>query len=156
MSSKFTEKAEHALNNAIKIAEALGHTYIGSEHILLSLSREDESTAKGILTKYGINSTSLEETVKNYSGHGSKSTLSPKDMTPCCKKIVENSYKISVRYCATKIGTEHILLAILEEKNSVALKLLTNTGADIVNITDEVQTLLRTVERNNQLIRLSY
>ncbi len=149
MSNRFTEKAERALNNAIKIAESLGHTYIGSEHVLLSLARERESTAEVILTKYGITSVSLEETIKNYSGQGSKSSLSPKDMTPCCKKIVENSYKISVRYSASKIGTEHILLAIMEEKNTVALKLLANNGADVIGITDEVQTLLRTVERNN-------
>jgi len=149
MSNRFTEKAERALNNAIKIAEALGHTYIGSEHILLSLSREEESTAGVILTKHKITPASLEETIKNYSGEGSKSSLSPKDMTPCCKKILENSYKISVRYSASKIGTEHILLAIMEEKSSVALKLLTNKDADIIGITDEVQTLLRTVERNS-------
>ena len=149
MSNRFTEKAERALNNAIKIAEALGHTYIGSEHILLSLSQEEESTAGVILTKHKITPASLEEMIKNYSGEGSKSALSPKDMTPCCKKILENSYKISVRYSASKIGTEHILLAIMEEKNSVALKLLSNKDADIIGITDEVQTLLRTVERNS-------
>ena len=149
MSNRFTEKAERALNNAIKIAEDLGHTYIGSEHILLSLSKDEESTAGVILSKYKITSNSIEEMIKKYSGKGEKSTLTPKDMTPCCKKIVENSYKISIRYCASKIGTEHILLAIMEEKNTVAIKLLTNKGADILGITDEVQTLLRTVERNN-------
>ena len=149
MSNKFTEKAERALNNAIKIAESLGHTYVGSEHILLSLTKEEGSTAEVILTKYGVTADSLEETIKNYSGHGAKSSLSPKDMTPCCKKIVENSYKVSIKYAALKIGTEHILFAVMEEKNSVALKLLTNKGCDVLGITDEIQTLLRTVERNN-------
>lgn len=149
MSNRFTEKAEHALNNAIKTAEQLGHTYIGSEHILLSLAKEEHSTSSIILLKFGITGTILEDTIKEYSGVGQKSALSPKDMTPCCKKIVENSYKISVRYGAIKIGTEHILLSIMEEKNSVALKLLGLKGADVVGITDEVQTLLRTVERNS-------
>ena len=149
MSNRFTEKAERALNNAIKIAEDFGHTYIGSEHILLSLTKESESSACAILTKHEITKSSLEEIIKNYSGTGSKSKLTPKDMTPCCKKIVENSYKVSVRYGAAKIGTEHILLSIMEEKNTVALKLLSAKGADITAITDEVQTLLRTAERNN-------
>ena len=102
MSNRFTEKAERALNNAIKIAEDFGHTYIGSEHILLSLTKESESSACAILTKHEITKSSLEEIIKNYSGTGSKSKLTPKDMTPCCKKIVENSYKVSVRYGATK------------------------------------------------------
>lgn len=149
MSNRFTDKAERALNNAIKIAEELGHTYIGSEHILLSLSKEEDSTAGSILKKYGITHKLLEQTVKNYSGFGSKSTLSPKDMTPCCKKIVENSYKVSVRYGAVKIGTEHVLLAIMEEKSTVALKLLSLKNADTVGITDELLTVLRTAERNN-------
>ena len=149
MSNRFTEKAERALNNAIKFAEEFGHTYIGSEHILLSLSKESESSACAILAKHEITAEILEEIIKNYSGIGTKSTLTPKDMTPCCKKIVENSYKISIRYGATKIGTEHILLSIMEEKNTVAIKLLTSKGADIAAITDEVQTLLRTAERNN-------
>lgn len=149
MSNRFTEKAERALNNAIKFAEEFGHTYIGSEHILLSLSKESESSACAILAKHEITAEILEEIIKNYSGIGTKSTLTPKDMTPCCKKIVENSYKISTRYGATKIGTEHILLSIMEEKNTVAIKLLTSKGADIAAITDEVQTLLRTAERNN-------
>ncbi len=147
MNNRFTEKAERALNNAIKVAENFGHTYIGSEHILLALTKEELSTAATILTKYSITSTGLEETIKNYSGKGSKSALTPKEMTPCCKKIVESSYKISMKYGAIKIGTEHILMAVLEEKNSVAVKLLTIKGADMLGITDELQTLLRTVER---------
>ena len=149
MSNRFTEKAEHALNNAIKTAEQLGHTYIGSEHILLSLAKEEHSTSSMILLKFGITGTILEDVIKEYSGVGQKSALSPKDMTPCCKKIVENSYKTSVRYGALKIGTEHILLSIMEEKSSVAVKLLGLKGADVTGITDELQTLLRTVERNS-------
>lgn len=149
MSNKFTDKAERALNNAIKLAEELGHTYIGSEHVLLSLSKEEDSTAGAILKKYGITHSLLEETIRNYSGFGTKSSLSPKDMTPCCKKIIENSYKVSVRYGAVKIGTEHVLLAIMEEKNTVALKILTIKGADTLAITDEVLTILRTAERNS-------
>ena len=92
----------------------------------------------------------LENIIKDYSGKGAKSVLSPKDMTPCCKKIIENSYKISLKYGAQKIGTEHILLSVIEEKNSVALKLLVQKGVDIIGITDEIQTLLRTVERNSK------
>ena len=114
MGNRFTEKAEHAINNAIKIAESFGHTYIGSEHVLLSLAREEQSTASIILIKYGISDVKLEETIKKYSGKGSRSSLTPKDMTPCCKKIIEASYKNSLKYGALKIGTEHILLSILE------------------------------------------
>ena len=136
MSNRFTEKAEKALNNAVKTAEEFGHTYIGSEHILLSLCRTQESIASIILNKFSITKENVFNSIKDYSGVGLKSTLSPKDMTPCSKKIVENAYRISVRYNCAKIGTEHILLSLLEEKDSVAVKLMSFCKADTVsNIT---------------------
>ena len=148
MSNRFTEKAEKALNNAAKIAEALGHTYIGSEHILLSLAKDKTSTATAILMKNNVTYEKISDAVKNFSGIGTKSVLTPSDMTPRSRKIVENSYRISIRYGAMKIGTEHILLAILEEKDCVGMRVLSFTGADITTLTDELLTLLRTAEKN--------
>ncbi len=149
MSNRFTEKAEKALNNAVKTAEEFGHTYIGSEHILLSLARAAESAAAIILNKYSATAEKTAVAIKEYSGAGLKSALTPKDMTPCSKKIVEGSYRISMKYGAQKIGTEHILLALLEEKTSVAIKLLTYMGVDVSALTDEVETLLRTTDKSN-------
>ena len=148
MSNRFTEKAEKALNNSAHIAETLGHTYIGSEHILLSIAKESDSAASLILSKNGVSYEKLVDTVKEYSGIGTKSTLTPKDMTPRCRRVVENSYRISVRYGALKIGTEHILLSILEEKECIGMKILALTGADTVGISDQVITLLRTAEKH--------
>lgn len=148
MGNRFTEKAEVALNNAVREAEALGHTYIGSEHILLSLANVKESTATLLLEKNGITYNKILTTVKEYSGSGTKSNLTPKDMTPRCRKIVENSYRNSVKYGAQKIGTENILLSILEEKDSIAVKLLNVLNTDILNITDEIITILKTAEKH--------
>lgn len=148
MSNRFTEKAEKALNNSVHIAESLGHTYIGSEHILLSITKESDSAAAIILSKSGVSYEKLLETVKEYSGIGTKSILTPKDMTPRCRRIVENSYRISIRYGAVKIGTEHILLSIMEEKESIGMKILTLSGIDTVNINDQLLTLLRTAEKH--------
>ncbi len=149
MSNRFTEKAEKALNSAVKTAEEFGHTYIGSEHILLSLCRATESAAAIILNKHSVTAEKTVVAIKEYSGTGLKSTLTPKDMTPCSKKIVEGSYRISVKYGAQKIGTEHILGALLEEKNSVAIKLLSYMGVDTTALADEVETLLRTTDKSN-------
>ncbi len=151
MSKRFTEKAEKVLNNAVNTAEGLGHTYIGSEHILLSLAKEKNCTAAVILLKNGINYEKLLTTVKDYLGNGVKSTLTPKDMTPRCRKIVENSYKSSIRYGALKIGTEHILLSLLEERDCIANKILSYCGADITTISDEVLTVLRTAEKHFEI-----
>lgn len=148
MSNKFTEKAEKALNSAASIAESLGHTYIGSEHILLSLAKDKTSSATAILSKHTVSYEKILDAVKSFSGCGTKSSLTPSDMTPRARKIVENSYRISLRFCAYRIGTEHILLSILEEKGCVAIRALTLVGADISSLCDEVLSVLRTAEKN--------
>lgn len=148
MSNRFTEKAEKALNNAVSLAEELGHTYIGSEHILLSLAKENNSAAAIILIKNSITYEKILKTIREYSGYGTKSILTPKDMTPRCRKIVENSYRLSLKYGALKIGTEHILLSILEEKECIGTKILSFAGADTVTLTDEVLTVIKTAEKH--------
>ncbi len=150
MSNKFTEKAEKALNNAIPIAQGLGHTYIGTEHILLALTKEKMSLANAFLQKQGVDSRKVEDAIKIYAGNGPKSRLTPSDMTPRCRKILELSYKNAQRFSSTKIGTEHILLSILEERECVARKLLEHLGADISRAKDEILTLLRNTEKNAQ------
>ena len=91
MSSKFTEKGEKALNDAVKIAEGFGHTYIGSEHVLAALCSDTMSCSYAILSRCGITKSKIEGAVKEFSGTGAKSTLSAADMTPRCRKIIEVS-----------------------------------------------------------------
>lgn len=147
MSNRFTEKAEKALNNAQKSAESYGHTYIGTEHLLLALSIDSLSCSFNILAKCGITKEQIEGGIKEYSGIGVKSILTSKDMTPRCRKVIENSYKNMLKYSSQKIGTEHILMAILEEKDSVAVKILEFCNTDIITLKDELITFLRTSDR---------
>ena len=147
MSNKFTERAEKALNSTIPLAQNLGHTYIGSEHILLALAKEQMSLANIFLQKQGIDAKKVESAIKIYAGSGQKSRLTPMDMTPRCRKILELSHKNSQKYNNTKIGTEHILLAILEERECVARKLLEHLGADIAQLRDELIALLRNSDK---------
>lgn len=149
MSSKFTEKAEKALNNAQKSAENFGHTYIGSEHLLLSLSTDSLSCSFAILSKCGITKEKIEEGIREYSGFGAKSKLTSKDMTPRCRKIIENSYKNILKYSSQKIGTEHLLLSIIEQKDSVAVRILEYCNVDMVELKDELITFLRTTDKSS-------
>ena len=104
MANRFTDKGENALNSALKIAEKFGHTYVGSEHILMALLSDSLSCSFAILAKCGVSKEKVENGIKEYSGSGTKSSLSAKDMTPRCRKIVEASYKYSVKYSSQKIG----------------------------------------------------
>ena len=147
MSNNFTQKAENALNNAVKIAEELGHTYVGSEHILLALAEDETSCASVIMRKRKITFDKLFTAVKDYSGVGDRSILTSKDTTPKCRKILEGSYKCSKKYSSLKIGTEHILHALLDERESVSTKILIKIEADIPGLKDELITFLRNAER---------
>ena len=147
MGNNFTIKAENALNRSVRVAEELGHTYIGSEHVLIALAEDESSCASVLLRKSKISADKIKSAVRDISGVGVESTLSSKDTTPRCRRILENSYKTAKKYSSDKIGTEHILLALLEERESVALKVLTKIEADLISLKDEVVTFLRTSER---------
>ena len=134
MSNRFTEKAEKVLNVAVKTAEEYGHSYIGSEHLLISLCQDSLSCSYAILTKCGVEKTRIDEGIKEYSGVGSKTRLSSKDMTPGCRKIIETSYKNAIKYSSQKIGTEHILLALIKDLDNVAIRLLNTMGVSTQRI----------------------
>ena len=147
MSNNFTVKAENALNRSVSLAEEYGHTYIGTEHVLLALAEDETSCAAIIMRKYKVTLDRISSAIRDYSGVGSPSRLSSKDTTPKCRKLLENSYKISRKYSSEKIGTEHLLIAILDEKECVASKILAKIEADVVGIKDSVVTFLRSSQR---------
>lgn len=153
MNNRFTEKAEKCIINTTKLAEGLGHTYIGTEHLLLSLLSDGGTCSYLILSKNRVLHTDVEKIIKEYSGVGERSSLSSKDMTPRYKKVLLRSQKICEKYAGIKIGTEHLLLALLEERESVAGKIIEKLDADISSIKDEVITLLRTEEHNSSVIK---
>ena len=147
MSNKFTKKAEYALNRAVALAEELGHTYIGSEHVLLALSEDSESCASVLLRKSKLTEAKLRAAIIEYSGVGIKSTLSSKDTTPRCRRILEGSYRYARKYSSEKIGTEHLLLALLDERESVAARLLSKINADIIALREDTVAFLKNAER---------
>ena len=146
MSNNFTPKAENALNRAVKIAEELGHTYIGTEHVLLALADDESCCASILLRKSKLTKETLLSIIRDYSGFGSISSLNSKDTTPKCRKILEASYKIAKKYSAERIGTEHLLLSLLEEKDCVAFKVIAKTETDIISLRDNVVTFLRSTD----------
>ncbi len=147
MSSRFTERAELALNKSVSIAEGLGHNYIGTEHVLIAITEDEGACAAVILRKNGIGNQKITDMVKSLCGIGKRTRLTSKDTTPRCRKILENSYKISKRYSSEKIGTEHLLMAIIEEGDSVAMKILQSMGISVAVIRDDVLSFLRSSER---------
>ena len=147
MSDRFTQKAEIALNKSVNIAEDLGHSYIGTEHVLIAISEDENACASVIMKKHGITYSKICESVRSYLGVGRKTRLTSKETTPRCRKILENSYKSAKKFSAEKIGTEHLLLAILEEKDSVALKILNNLDVNTTRLKEDTVNFLKISEK---------
>lgn len=126
----FTPKANTAINCALEEACALGHTYIGSEHLLLGLLDEGTGVAYTILQKSGVSAQQIKELLVKTVGRGIKSNLTPADITPRCKRILELSL-MQVRMSGIMLaGTEQILLNLLKETDSYGVRFLKQLGAD--------------------------
>ena len=120
----FTAGANKALNLAVENAQNMGHTYIGSEHILLGLVCEGSGVAAAELSAKGLSAAVLKSAIKASIGIGSATRLSNKDITPRAASIIENARSKSMGTYKNTVGTEHLLLAILHENDCMALRLL--------------------------------
>ncbi|MDE6413123.1 MAG: ATP-dependent Clp protease ATP-binding subunit ClpC, partial [Eubacterium sp.] len=128
--NSFTQKANDVLNLAIKAAENFGHTYIGSEHILVGLLKEGTGVGAIMLEEKGVSLEKIEELIKKHIGVGTPTRLSPDDFTPRSKRIIEVSFQIARGMLNSFVGTEHILLSILRESDSYAVHFLNICGID--------------------------
>ena len=142
MNNRFTKKAQNTLNNALRFAAEMGHTYIGSEHILLGLAAETDSVAAKVLGGKGVTVEKLREEVAAVSGLGNGSAVSPADMTPRTKRIIEGSAMEAVRGGQSYIGTEHLLLSLLSERDAVGVKILESLGLSVSDLKQELSALL--------------
>lgn len=132
---KFSKKASLALRAAQDAAEALGHTYIGSEHILLGILADSECVGARLLLSKSITSAKVESALCQLMGSGCETELSASDMTSRTRKIIEQSSVIAKRYGFSVIGTEHLLLAIADESECVGMQILTKLGVDSRSLT---------------------
>ena len=140
MSNKFTPKAQYALNLALSLASEMGHSYIGSEHLLLGLVKTPESAAARILTARGASFEIIKATVLEITGLGSPGPISPSDMTPRMKRIIESSAYESAKSDHAYIGTEHLLLALLSNTDSVAVWILAPQGLSAQELRGDVES----------------
>ena len=123
--SGFTEKANAVLNRAIEKACELGHEYVGSEHMLLGILEIGNSVAAEALRRLGITPEKLETMVKEKIGVGSPTKVTPADFTPRSKRILQIAAAQAAQLGHGFVGTEHLLLAILEEGEGYGVRFLT-------------------------------
>lgn len=142
----FTQKANEVLNLAIKAAENYGHSYIGSEHILYGLLKEGSGIAAGVLSDRGISEEDIDGLIRDTIGVGNPTRLSPNDFTPRSKRIIELSFQIARSMRHSFVGTEHLLIALVRETDSYAVKFLNELGVDEQQLMEELAEVLSAPE----------
>ncbi len=146
--NSFTQKANDVLNLAIKAAENFGHTYVGSEHILVGLLKEGTGVGALLLEEKGVSLDKIEDLIEKNIGTGTPTHLSPDDFTPRSKRIIEVSFQIARGMLNSFVGTEHILLSLLRESDSYAVKFLNICGIDEHTLLEEVCSSLGKTEED--------
>jgi len=137
MTYNFTNRAKKAIEIADDIAEELGHSYIGTEHILYGLSKEGSGVASRVLENQNITSEDILNKIEELIGREEEieETLG---FTPRTKRVIENAFLEARKLNYNYIGTEHLLIGILREGDSIASRILLDLNVNIPKLYNEI------------------
>ena len=147
ITKRFSEGAKRIVTAALLAAKELGHTYVGSEHLLLGMLREGDSTPSKLLAERGLSWDSVRNRIIGLVGMGCKTVLSADDMTPVCRRIILRSSIIAGASNSPSVGVEHILMSMLGEE-CVAVRIMEESGVD----TDELYAILDELYCDSEMI----
>ncbi len=142
MFERFTERARQVVVLAQEEARTLKHNYIGTEHVLLGLLREEEGLAARVLESLDITAEKVRSQVVRIVGSGEEVTSGQIPFTPRAKKVLELALREALSLGHNYIGTEHILLGLIRENEGVAARILLDFDADADKIRNEVIRML--------------
>src|SRR5450755_576371 len=150
MFERFTERARQVVVLAQEEARTLKHNYIGTEHILLGLLREEEGLAARVLESLDITVERVRAQVVRIVGSGEEVTSGQIPFTPRAKKVLELALREALSLGHNYIGTEHILLGLVRENEGVAARILADFDADSEKIRNEIIRMLSGPGRRQQ------
>ena len=142
MFERFTDRARRVVVLAQEEARLLNHNYIGTEHILLGLIHEHAGVAGGALESLGISLEAVRALVQERVVEGQRTPTGHIPFTPRAKKVLERSLREALQLGHNYIGTEHILLGLIQVSDGVAAQVLTEAGADYAQVRDQVRWLV--------------
>jgi ATP-dependent Clp protease ATP-binding subunit ClpC len=142
MFERFTERARKVVVLAQEEARHFNHNYIGTEHLLLGLLREDEGVAARALASLNVTLDEVREQVESIVGYGEEGTGAQAPFTPRSKKVLELALREALQLGHNYIGTEHILLGLVRESEGVAARVLSNLDVDPDKVRREVVRML--------------
>ncbi len=139
---KFSERARRVLTIAQEEARQMNHSYIGTEHILLGLAREEEGVAAKVLTNLGVSLNKIRSAVEFISGRGERPSTGETGLTPRAKRVIELAIDEARQLGHNYIGTEHLLLGLLREGEGVAAGVLESLGITLEKARAETAQVL--------------
>ena len=150
-SDRFTERAKSAIEKAQAAAEELGHSYVGSEHLLLGIIREGGGQGAKVLRENGLSDSLVTGLVEKYVGRGD-SGAAVQGLTPRAKRIIELAIGDAGRLGHNFVGTEHLLMGLLREHDSAGARIIAGTGCDLNKLyTDVVGSFAPRPERKGSV-----
>jgi hypothetical protein len=138
MFERFTERARKVVVLAQEEARHFNHNYIGTEHLLLGLLREDEGVAARALASLNVTLDEVREQVESIVGYGEEGTGAQAPFTPRSKKVLELALREALQLGHNYIGTEHILLGLVRENEGVASQMLSGMGVEADDVYEQV------------------
>jgi len=139
---KFSERARRALTRAQEEAQRFGHNYIDTEHILLGLIAEEDSVASKVLANLGILPNKIRAAVEFVVGRGERSAIGEVGLTPRAKRVIELAVDEARRLNHSYIGTEHLLLGLLRDREGAAVGVLESFGVTFDKAQAEINNVL--------------
>ena len=135
MQLPYTVKAKKAIDIAGKMSKSLHHNYIGTEHLLIGLLKENSGVAAKILNENGVELDKIVDLIKELIAPAEGTAVAESDgYSPRAAKVLENAEKEAVRFHADAVGTEHILIAMIKETDCVASRLLTTLSVNMQKV----------------------
>ena len=142
MNIGFTQKAQNSLEKAVRVASEMGHTCVGSEHLLLGLMSEEDGIAARALAEKGVEYDETKSILAENEQTGDPTNLTAANLTPRTKRIIENAARIAVGMGHGYIGTEHLLLSLCEENGCFANQLIEAQNVSTEEVKKAVLELL--------------
>ncbi len=146
---RFTERAQSALTKAQEAAQKMGHSYVGTEHILLGIAEEGDGLGAKVLKDNGLDESLIKELLEKFVGRGAAG-IPAQGLTPNAKRVVELAIMCANQLGHSFIGTEHLLMGLLREPDCAATRLIASTGADINKIYTDIVDIFRSSDYRSQ------
>ena len=150
MTYKFTKSAQKVIEYANELATNLGHKYVGTEHILYGLTKEKTGVASKVLENQGITDEKVLNEIEEIIGKSTTKLSDTLGFTPRTKRVIENAYKEIEKLTSNFIGTEHLLIGIMKEGDSIAVRILLNLKINPAQLYNEMIKIIEEDAQENE------